>query len=186
MTYSSKDFHNYIPYKKGDNIRVANELLASISGTDSVVCTSDIKLSSVLHIPDFLINLLSVNAITKDLNCKGVFYPDYCFFQDLQTGRRIGSGRVHDGLYLMDGDRNSTQAFVGEFKDVNQEIIQWHRRLGHPSFFALEKLYPSLFSKTRFDSLFCDACEYAKHTRNSYHLSSNKSTIPFTTIHSDV
>ena len=58
--------------------------------------------------------------------------------------------------------------------------------MGHPSFFALKKLYPGLFSRTEFESLSCDACEYAKHTKNSYPLSDNKSTIPFSTIHSDV
>ena len=87
---------------------------------------------------------------------------------------------------MFDGTKDSGQAFFGENKDVNLEILQWHRRLGHPSFFVLKKLYPSLFLRTQQESLFCDACEYAKHTRNSYPLNNNKSTIPFMTIHSDV
>ena len=109
-------------------------------------------------------------------------------FRNLQTRKRIGISRLYDGLYMLDRSQGSTlqQAFYGGNKDVNQEILQWHRHLGHPSFLVLSKLFPSLFSKTQFDSLFCDACEYAKHSRNSYPLSNNKSNFPFMTIHSNV
>lgn len=77
------------------------------------------------------------------------------------------------------------QDFFGENMDVKQEIILCHIWLGHPSFFYLKKLHPSLlsFPKIEFESLFCDACEYAKHTRNSYSLSDNKNTTHFSTIH---
>lgn len=37
----------------------------------------------------------------------------------------------------------------------------------------IKKLYPSLFSRTQFH-LFCNACDYVNHTRNSYPLSDNK------------
>ena len=188
MTGSSKGFLNYFPSLTKDSVRIADGSFTPISGTGSVICTSNIKLSSVLHVPHFPVNLLFVSAITNALNCKIEFFPDHCVIQDLHTGKRIGNGRLHDGLYMLEGDPGSSisQACFGENKDVNQEIIQWHRRLGHPSFFALEKLYPNLFARTQFDSLFCDACEYAKHTRTSYPLSHNKSQIPFATIHSDV
>ncbi|KAF7823753.1 UBN2_3 domain-containing protein [Senna tora] len=48
---------------------------------------------------------------------------------DLQTGKKIGSGRFHDGLYMMDSVQSSGQALLGVNKNVYQEIIQWHRRL---------------------------------------------------------
>ena len=73
MTGNSKGFLNYTPCITKDSVKIADGSLTSISGTGSVVCTPDIKLSFVLYIPDFPINLLSVNAIIKDLNCKGVF-----------------------------------------------------------------------------------------------------------------
>jgi hypothetical protein len=50
-------------------------------------------------IPDFAVNFLS---IARELNCKVIFYSDYCFFQDLVTGRIIGSGSLRDGLYYLD------------------------------------------------------------------------------------
>jgi transposase InsO family protein len=36
------------------------------------------------------------------------------------------------------------------------------------------------------ESLVCDACEFAKHTRTSYPMSNRRSAAPFVTVHSDV
>ncbi|OIT19676.1 hypothetical protein A4A49_58508, partial [Nicotiana attenuata] len=92
MTGSSKCIQNYSPSLNGDNVKITNGSLTPISGTGSVICAPDIKLSSVPHVSEFPINLLSVSAITKALNCKIEFFPDQCIFQDLQTGKMIGSG----------------------------------------------------------------------------------------------
>jgi len=47
-------------------------------------------------------------------------------------------------------------------------------------------VYPNLFSQCSFEHLVCDACELAKHTRNTSVSHDNKSSVPFMTIHSDV
>lgn len=53
-----------------------------IYGIGFVVCTPNIKLSSVLHVPLFPINLLSVNAITKTFNYKiDFFFLTIVFFK---------------------------------------------------------------------------------------------------------
>ena len=70
MVGSSKGFHNYIPCKKGNNVWVTNGSLALISGTCSVRCFPNIKLFSILYISHLPMNLLSINFLTKDLNCK--------------------------------------------------------------------------------------------------------------------
>jgi hypothetical protein len=113
-------------------------------------CTSNFQLSSVLHIPSFHVNLLSVSYLTKTLDCKVEFFPTHCVFQDLKSGKVIGSGRQQNDLYLLEDNRripsvDTNRAFTGESLDVNKEILQWHQRLGHPSFFALERLFPELF-----------------------------------------
>ena len=61
-----------------------------------------ISLESVLHVPNFATNLLSVSSIIKSMNCSVTFFPTHCVFQDLETRRMIGSGREDGGLYLMD------------------------------------------------------------------------------------
>ncbi|KAL3523020.1 hypothetical protein ACH5RR_015854 [Cinchona calisaya] len=75
MTSSSKSFLTYSPCLNKDNIRIADGCFTSISGTGSIDCTPNIKVSFVLHVPSFPINLLSVNSITKALNCKAEFFP---------------------------------------------------------------------------------------------------------------
>ena len=54
---------------------------------------------SVLHVSDFKFSLLSVSKITRELNCFVFFYPDFCVFQDLCSGRVKGIGREEGGLY---------------------------------------------------------------------------------------
>ncbi|TYJ23257.1 hypothetical protein E1A91_A08G179000v1 [Gossypium mustelinum] len=93
MAESSKNLFNYTTCPSKDNVRIADGSLTSISGTGFVVCTPNITLSFILHVPKFPVNLLSISTITKALNCKLGFFPDYYGFQDLQTGKTIGSGR---------------------------------------------------------------------------------------------
>lgn len=111
MTGSSNSFQNYSPCLKKDYVRIANRSLAPISRTGSIVCTANITLSSVLHVPEFPVNLLSISSITKDLNCKIEFFPDHYVFQDLQIGKTISSGTLHDGLYMIDGSGDFGKAF---------------------------------------------------------------------------
>ncbi|OIT37996.1 hypothetical protein A4A49_27235 [Nicotiana attenuata] len=64
ITGSSKGFQNYSPSPKG-LCQNSKWLPTPISGTGSVVCTPDITLSSILHVPELPVNMLSVSAITK-------------------------------------------------------------------------------------------------------------------------
>jgi GAG-pre-integrase domain len=65
-------------------------------------------------------------------------------------------------------------------------LLLHHRRLGHPSFSALSRLYPPLFEKANKEKLVCDACEFGKHTRSSYSSSGSRSSLIFDLVHSDV
>jgi hypothetical protein len=60
-----------------------------------------VSLLYVLHILDFLANLLSIACITRELNCTVIFYYNYYFFQYLVTWRIIGSASMRDGLYYL-------------------------------------------------------------------------------------
>jgi hypothetical protein len=181
---------SYSPCLKKENVRIADGSFCSVAGTSSIACTSNFQLSSVLHILSFPISLLSVTYLTKTLDCKIKFFPTHCVFQDLNTGKVIGSGRQQDGFYLLEDSGHITsidtnRAFSSKSLDANEEIIQWHRRLGHPSFFVLERLFPSLFKQSQPNTFVSDAFEFAKHTRHSYSSSNNKNSMPFMTIHSN-
>ena len=130
-------------------VHITDGSLANISGIGFVECTP-MNLTLVLHVPSFLINLLSVSSITKALNCTIEFFATHCIFEELKIGRMIDSGRLQDGLYLLDDscgflNPGTNQTLLGHSMSVDQEIIQWHKRLGHPSFLVLKAMFPTLF-----------------------------------------
>ena len=58
-------------------------------------------ISNVLHIPEFKYNLLSVSQITKELGCSVTFFPHFCVFQELYSGKVKKVGKEEGGLYLL-------------------------------------------------------------------------------------
>ena len=64
--------------------------------------TPSIPLTSVLRLPNFSFNLMSVSRLTRTLKCYISFFPDFCLFQDLMTKQIIGRGRESRGLYILD------------------------------------------------------------------------------------
>ncbi|TYI92956.1 hypothetical protein E1A91_D02G105000v1, partial [Gossypium mustelinum] len=102
VTGSNKRLFNYTTCPFKDSVQLADGSLTSIFRTGSILCTPNITLFSVLYVPKFSVNLLSISTITKALHCKLEFFLDHCVFQYLQTGKMIGSGRLCNGLYLLD------------------------------------------------------------------------------------
>ena len=178
MTGASNLFTSYTPVRVADGSMVPN------TGRGSIRCTKTLSLSQVLHVPVFSINLLSVSPITKSLNCRGWFDPSHCAFQELGTGRILGTGTVHNGLYYLD-EGSDEVAFASKMSPC-QELLLLHCRLGHPSFASMSRSYPTLFNTCPKESLVCDACEFAKHTRVHYPSLGLRSNRPFDVIHSDV
>src|SRR5664279_2577170 len=58
--------------------------------------------------------------------------------------------------------------------------------MGHVSFDKMSRIFPDVMCGIGKGKLFCDACEYAKHTRTSYVSKGLRSISPFMLIHSDV
>ena len=95
-----------------------------------------------------------------------------------------GRGSHRDGLYFLEDFQmhkqletklQSAQLVVSSAQD----LLLWHRRLGHPSFKVFEELAPSVYKNCNKDLLKCKACELAKHFRTVYPTSSTRSSKPF-------
>ena len=185
MSGSYQNFIEYAPDLKTQSVKLADGSSQTVLGSGTVMCGSNISLSSVLHVPSFPINLLSISCITKELNCAVIFFPSWCLFQELGTGRRLGMGNMRNGLYYLDDNMSHKVAAVLTPTPL-EEFLLLHRRLGHMSFITLGQLYPTLYNKISKESLVCDACQYGKQTRSSYAPSDNRSNVPLQTIHSDV
>ena len=187
ITGSSPMFSTYIPHSGQDKVKIADGIVSSIFGKGLVQVSPSLSLSSVLHVPSFPISLLSISRITRNQNCSVTFFPSHCVFQDLLMRRTIGNGREENGLYLLEPQEQPHKAHHSTLAgSTSNDILLWHRRLGHPAFDLLKFLFPSLLSNKNVSTFRCEDCELRKHHRASFYPSNNKSTIPFSLVHTDV
>jgi hypothetical protein len=167
--------------------------MAPIVGRGSVRCTNTLSLSHVLHIPKLLVNLLSVSSINKSHNCRSWFDPTWCGFQELKTGEFWGLGPSMMGCIILMKEekklplhpvrlqsKNSCSIIAGF--DISLLLLYIISTIPCLSY----HIYPSLFKLCTRESVVCDVCELAKHTRCSYPSIGLRSSKPFEIIPSDV
>ncbi|GAA0151417.1 transmembrane signal receptor [Lithospermum erythrorhizon] len=117
----------------------------------------------------------------SDLDCFVQFAHNVCTIQDCSSRTLIGAGECRDGLYYF-------QRIIGmRALHVTQTVSpeMWHQRLGHPS----DKIVRSLPFISRSSDVLNKACttyHRAKHTRESFPISTHKSSRCFELIHCDV
>ncbi|KAI5350430.1 hypothetical protein L3X38_003321 [Prunus dulcis] len=105
-------------------------------------------------------------------------------FQDVKTCETIVHGKQIRGLYYLTlpsapvRDRIVHTVQSCSVKD-KQKIWFWHRRLGHPSFGYLKRLFTYLFRSCDESSFKCETCILAKSHRTVFSLSDSKAAKPF-------
>ena len=67
----------------------------------TVDCTNFVTLPNVFHAP-LPINLLSISATILQLKCVVSFDIPKLIFHEKETGRRLGTGTWHSGLWYLD------------------------------------------------------------------------------------
>ena len=147
----------------------------------------DFALSNVLCVPSIKKNLLSVSQFYKTNNTSIEFFPAYFLVKDLRTGATLIRGRNKNDVYVWPESLSpltSFHAFVG----VKAPLIDWYRRLGHPSSRILHHLVTSctLPLSTSSSNVTCDSCLCHKSQRLPFHVSSLKSHGPLDLIYTDV
>ena len=135
-------------------VKIADGSLTKVKGIGIVQISESLSLQSVSHVLNLSCNLVSISKLTKDLNCIANFHPNHCVFQDQCTGKKIGSAKEVDRLFLleekMQGDEIKKVYQAESSIAENKEVWLWHCRLGHPSFSYLKLLFPSLFKNKEF------------------------------------
>jgi GAG-pre-integrase domain len=192
VTGAAREFSSYTHLAVPESIQTADGTAQPVIGKGTVQCTNTLALSNVLHAPSFPVNLLSISVIISQLKCVVLFDIPNVIFQEKKTDRRLGTGTWYSDLWYL--DRECVDSALSSFLEstggvrtsVEDLLLLHHRRLGHPSFSALSKLYPPLFEKANKEKLVCDACELGKHTRSSYSSSGSRSSLAFDLVHSDV
>jgi len=171
-------------------IRIADGSFSSIAGKGLIQLTAKINLHSVLHVPNLTCNLLSVSKLCQDSNCRVTFFESHCEFQDQNLGTMIGRARMIDGLYYFDeisSGNKKAQGFSSTSSiPVQDTIMLWHLRLGHPSFAYMKRLFPELFKGMDCSSFQCESCILAKNHCSTYLPKPYQASKPFYIIHSDV
>ena len=144
-------------------------------------------LRQVLCIPDFKFNLMSVSKVTKDLNCCVTFFPHYCVFQDLSSGKVRVTGKERDGLYMVDTQvADMPQRCLTAVQDTEDNATVWHQRLCHVPMSVIRKI--PIFNKfgSKFALHNCEICPLARQTRLPFPNSTSRSTSIFQLVHLDV
>ncbi|KAH0686950.1 hypothetical protein KY284_017503 [Solanum tuberosum] len=194
MTSLSHLFISYSPCPSYKKITIADGSVITVVGQGDISLGKSLILKDVLHIPKLSANLISIQKLTKDSKCQVTFFPSYCLFQEQNTKEMIGRASEKGGLYCLDfhnGEyisKNSlSSSFLSESIMSNKEKVWlYHRRLGHPSFYVIKRMFPSLFKDLIVESFHCDDCEIAKHKRTSFPISHKRCQTPFSLIHSDI
>ncbi|RVW33095.1 Retrovirus-related Pol polyprotein from transposon RE2 [Vitis vinifera] len=101
MTGDAAILQNYKPSNGHSSVHIADGSKSKIVGTGSIKLTKELNLDSVLHVPNLDCNLLSISKLVCDLQCVTKFYPNSCVFQDLKSGKMIGSAELCSELYLL-------------------------------------------------------------------------------------
>ena len=102
-------FKTYTPYTHSETIQIADGTSQPIHGVGSIECTPSLSLSSVLHVPSFPVNLLSVSSIVDQFKCTCTvtFDEKSCIFQEKSTGRVIGTGVKRNGLWFINQEESA-------------------------------------------------------------------------------
>ncbi|RVW56768.1 Retrovirus-related Pol polyprotein from transposon RE1 [Vitis vinifera] len=132
MTGDAAILQNYKPSNGHSSVHIADGSKSKIAGTGSIKLTKDLYLDSVLHVPNLDCNLLSISKLAHDLQCVTKFYPNLCVFQDLKSGKMIGSAELCSGLYLLSCGQFSNQ--------VSQASCVQSQKSPNPSQFAPTEL----------------------------------------------
>jgi len=149
MTCDPHKFTSFSPDCSKTFIINANGVSSPIEGVGIVCLSPYLSIPDVLFVPTLNYNILSVRKLTKLHSCVTSFYPTYCLFHTIHSKEKIGSGRESEGLYYLENVSQQTHkgalaCLANEhIQDKNKkEIWLWHRRLGHPYFGYLKKLFP--------------------------------------------
>ena len=148
--FSSLTFLSLLP-----TITLANGFQTIAKGIGLACPLPSFPLTSILYVPDFPFNLISISKLTRDLHCVLTFSHNSVTLQDRSTGKTIDIGHKSQGLFHLSSPLCSTTC------TSTDAPLLLHNHLGHPSLSKFHKLVPYFSSLS---SLECESCQLGKHT----------------------
>lgn len=108
------------------------------------------------------------------------FFPGFCVFQDLLTGKVRAIGNETEGLYTLQGKNTHYNDVPRKSLAVHGavDVVTWHKRLGHVPMKVVRRI--SFFNNnSNFHLGSCDVFPLARQTRVPFPVSTTKSTTLF-------
>lgn len=179
----------HMPYAGPDGIVIRNGANLPITHTGSLSLTTPsqkFNLKDVLYAPSMQKNLISVNRFCKTNNSSVEFFPTMFQVKDLQTGTPVLTAPANGNLY--EWPTNDSRSHLA-FSAVTSSSLDWHHRLGHPTFPILQHIsscFSPGFSCRSPNSLHCNACSINKSHKLPFHETSITSSRPLQILFSDV
>jgi hypothetical protein len=176
-------------YNGGDKVHVGDGTGLRILHTGHAslrTASRSLALRNILHVPAISKNLLSVHKLARDNDIFFEYHPWHFSIKDRQTGNSLLKGRCEAGLYPI--KPSDVAALNQALLSKSTNCVQWHARLGHPSFQTVQSILRlNNISFTRESNLpVCSACQIAKSHQLPYATSIHQSTAPLQMIFSDV
>lgn len=147
----------------------------------SVNLSDKITLKSVLLVPRLNCNLILVSQLNDDMRCITQFDSHMCAIQD-RLRKLIGAGVRRDGFYYFGKGESIHRVAVNGASSI---LELWHKRMGHPSEKVVKSLLPTSDIMGSLNKA-CEVCFQAKHSRDKFSLSNNKTSRIFEKIHCDL
>ena len=99
MPGNSSLFSTFQSHPSTSSVTLADGSQPCVLGSDTIFPTPSLPQSSILNLPHFSFNLISVSKLTRTLKCYISFFPGFCLFQDPMTKQIIGGGLETGGWH---------------------------------------------------------------------------------------
>lgn len=178
----------FITLANGEKTRVLGEGSAVITVLDGSQKERRITFSDLKYVPGLEANLISVDRLAKR-KMKVIFDYEGCKVIDVQ-GTIVATGVRYNGQYYLRLTESSMRAAHAQHLENCQH--QWHRRLGHRDWAAVEKINKEkLGTGMKITDcglkLVCECCLQGKSTRAPFPtVIDRKSTRVLDLVHTDV
>lgn len=148
---------------------------------------SKIQVRQVLYIPKLAANLLSVSAMVKN-GCKVIFRDKGCDIYDYNN-KLLCSATLVNNLYQLDTHRE-VYCNLTCSNNLN-DVVLWHRRMGHLNFTDVNKLPECADGVNPFpdksrSSIICTTCITGKQSRLPFNNKGTRASEPLQLVHSDL
>lgn len=183
---NNKDLLNNFENKKTE-VSVAKKSSAMVAQGIGEFKSTECILKGVLYVPELSKNLLSVTRITN--NNGEVTFSDNNVYIQKNKEKIVKGNKTETGLYMVKLNQGKQEtAFVTSNKN---DIVDWHRKLGHIGVQNLIKLTTmsegiKIPNEQKELNSACEICLKAKQTRFPFKTVRTRATRPLEIVHTDV